>query len=168
MTMTSIFVVTLALLTFVLFFVALRSRRKHAVERGILPLDLNAFSSLLDRQDEEFLRERLPRRQFTRIKRSRIKVTWRYVSRISDNSAVVLRMVQNSNPAAGEFSDMADLAAHLRTNCLVAFAKMGAEFMFPSLQLNPPMLAAKYASLQKNMPRLQALQPQHAGHLASA
>jgi hypothetical protein len=172
MTMTSIFVVTLALLTFLVFFVALRSRRKHAVERGILPLDLNAFSSLLDRQDEEFLREKLPRRQFTRIKRSRIKVTWGYVGRIFDNSAVVLRMVgmarQNSNLAAEEFSDMADLAAHLRTNCLIAFAKMGAEFMFPSLQLNPPILAAKYASLQKNMPRLQALQPQLAGQLASA
>jgi hypothetical protein len=171
--MTIIICVVLALLAFTAFFVALSSRRRHVAERGILPLDLNAFSSLIDRQDEEFLRQKLPRRQFFRIKRSRIKVTWRYVSRISDNSAVVLRMVgmarQESDPKVLEAAaQVADLAAHIRTQCLVAFAKMGAEFMFPSLQLNPATLAATYESLQQNISRLQALHPQHVGQLASA
>jgi hypothetical protein len=171
--MTAIFIVALVLLTFVLFFVALRSRRKHVAEQGDLPLDLRAFHTLMDRQDEKFLRDRLPRREFSRIKRLRISVTWKYVNRISDNSALVLRSFgmsrQDSDPKVAESSaQVADLATQVRTQCLIAFAKLAAEFIFPSLQLNPAMLAAKYETLQQNVSRLKALHPQNANQLVSA
>lgn len=169
MTMTAIFVIALVLLTFALFFVGLRSRRKHVPE---LPLDLGAFRTLVDRQDEEFLRDRLPRKAFFQLKRLRIRVTWRYVNRMSDNSAAVLRQVgmrQHSDPEAVEaVAQIADLATQLRTQCLIAFVKLMAEFLFPWLQLTPAMLAAKYESLQQNVSRLQALHPQNASQPASA
>lgn len=166
--MTTIFiVVTLALLTFTLFFVALRSRRKHAAERGMQPLDLGAFYTLMDRQDEVFLRERLSKKEFFHLKRLRISVTWKYVNRISDNSAAVMRQVgmvrQGGDPQVAETAmQVADLATQIRKQCLIAFAKLAAEFVFPSLQLTPAMLAAKYESLQQNVSRLQALHPQNA------
>lgn len=171
--MTAIFVIALVLLTFVLFFVTLRSRRKHVAERGVRPLDLGAFHTLMDRQDEEFLRDSLPRREFFHMKRLRISVTWKYVNRISDNAAAVLRVVgmsrQDADPKVAETAaEIADLATQVRTQCLIAFAKLSVEFAFPFLQLTPAMLAAKYESLQQNVSRLKALHPQNATHLASA
>lgn len=161
--MTAIFVVVvLALLTFTLFFIALRARRKHVAERGMQPLDLSAFSTLIDRQDEDFLRERMPRGQFFHLKRLRISVTWKYVNRISDNSAAVLRMVSiasqdaDSNVAEAA-AQVANLATQIRAQCLLAFAKLAVEFVFPSLQLSPAVLAPKYESLQQNLSRFKAL-----------
>lgn len=171
--MTEIFVVTLALLTFVIFFIALRSRRKHAAERGILPLDLLAFQTLTGREDEKFLRERLSRSEFFRLKRLRIGVTWKYVNRISDNSAAVLRMTgtarQETDPnLTAAAAQLADLATHIRMQCLVAFAKLAAEYAFPSLQLTPAMLAPSYESLQQTLAQLRELYPQKVPQLASA
>jgi hypothetical protein len=173
MTSTSIFVIALALLTFALFFIALRSRRKHAVERGILPLDLSAFSTLMDRQDEQFLRQHLSRSKFSHLKRLRISVTWKYVSRISDNSAVVMRIagmarLDSDTAVADAATQVADLASQIRMQCIVAFAKLAAEYLFPSLQLTPAMLAPTYESLQQTVSRLRALHPQNVPQFASA
>lgn len=171
--MTQIFVVALAVLTFAVFFIALRSRRKHAAERGILPLDLPAFQTLIGREDEIFLRQRLPRSEFFRLKRLRIRVTWKYVNRISDNSAVVLRMAGAARLEAGPdvtaaAAQLADLATHIRMQCLVAFAKLSAEYAFPFLQLTPAMLAPSYESLQQTLSRLRELNPQKVPQVASA
>ena len=51
--------------------------------------------------------------------------------------------------------------------CLVAFAKLGTEFMFPSLQLTPAVLAPKYQTLRENVLRLGSLQTENAS-LAAA
>lgn len=171
--MTAVFVIVLALLTFTLFFIALRARRKHIAERGVQPLDLSAFSTLIDRQDEDFLRARLPRRQFSHLKRLRISVTWKYVNRISDNSAAVLRMVslasqEGDSSVVEAAAQVANVATQIRTQCLLAFAKLAVEFVFPSLQLTPAVLAPQYESLQQNLSRLKALNTQAPMPLVSA
>jgi hypothetical protein len=171
--MTAIFVIALALLTFTIFFVALRSRRKHAAERGILPLDLSAFHTLIDREDERFLRQRLPRNEFSHLKRMRIRVTWKYVSRISGNSAAVLRMAGmarlDADPnVVSMAAQVADQATQIRMQCILAFMKLAAEYALPSLQLTPAMLAPTYESLQQNLSRLRSLHPQNVPQLASA
>jgi hypothetical protein len=127
----------------------------------------------MDRQDEAFLRQRLPRGEFYHLKRLRIGVTWKYVNRISDNSAAVLHFVgmtrQDPDPNVAETAaQLADLATQIRMQCLVAFAKLAAEFVFPSMQLTQAMLAPKYESLQQNLSRLRALHPQGVTQLASA
>ena len=163
--MTIVLVIALALLTITLFYVGLRSRRKHVASRPIQPLDLSAFHTLIDRDDEAFLRERLPRSEFFRLKRLRIRVTWKYVHRISDNSAVVLRLAgmtrQDPDPQVAETAvQLADLATTIRMQCFVAFAKLAVEFMLPSMQLTPAMLAPRYESLRANLSRLRSLHPQ--------
>ena len=163
--MTIVLVIVLALLTITLFYVGLRSRRKHIASRPVQPLDLSAFHTLMDRDDELFLRERLPSREFFRLKRLRIRVTWKYVHRISDNSAVVLRLAgmtrQDPDPQVAEAAiQLADIATNIRMQCLVAFAKLTVEYALPSMQLTPAMLAPKYESLRANLMYLRSLHPQ--------
>lgn len=162
--MTAIFIISLALLTFALFFLTFRNRRRHAAERGLLPLDLGAFHTLMDREDERFLRLNLSHSQFTHMKRRRIGITWKYVNRISDNSSAVLRMAglarQNADPNVAEAAaQVADLATRIRMQCLLAFVKLAVEYVVPALQLNPATLAPTYESLQQNLSRLRSLSP---------
>lgn len=170
MTTALIFVTILALLTVTLFVVTLRSRAKKA---EIHPLDLDAFHSLMDRQDEIFFRQRLPRREFSRIKRRRISVTWKYVNRISNNSAVVLKdagMARlDPDPKVAETAlQTVDIASQIRTQCLIAFSKLAVEFMFPSMQLTPAVLVPKYESLRENVARLGSLHPRDVAALPYA
>lgn len=166
----TVLVIALALLTVTSLFVTLRGRAKKAETH---PVDLDAFHSLVDRQDEVFLRQRLPRREFSRIKRKRISVTWKYVNRISNNSAVVLKDAgmarQNPDPKIAEAAlQTVDVATQLRTQCLIAFSKMAVEYMFPSMQLTPAVLVPKYESLRENVARLGSLHPRDVAALPYA
>ena len=168
-----IIVVLLSSLTLALFLVGLRSRRKQATSRGVRPLDLSAFHTLADRDDESFLREKLSRSEFFHLKRLRIRVTWKYVRRIADNCAVVMRLTSMSRmdpdaSVAETAAQIADLAAQIRIQCLVAFGKLAVEYMFPSMQLTPAVLAPKYESLRQNLSRLGSLHPQELAPLVSA
>src|SRR5262249_41550424 len=98
------------------------------------------------RDDELFLRENLPNRRFRHLKRHRIRVTVRYVGRVADNAAVIMRLGETArfNPdpeVARAAAQVLDLAAQIRLQCLLAFAKLAAEFAVPSLQLTPATLA---------------------------
>jgi hypothetical protein len=169
--MTIIIIISaLAVLALVLLAVTFWSRRKQA---KIRPLDLGAFYALVDREDEVFLRKRLSRREFSRLKRKKIGVMWQYVGRISDNSAAVLRLVgmarQNPDPKVAEAAlQIVNLATQIRTQCLIAFSKLAVEFMFPSMQLTPAVLAPKYESLRENVVRLGALHPRDLASLPGA
>jgi hypothetical protein len=166
----TIIVVAFVLCATALFFMAARSRRNHAVVR---PIDLKALRTLMDRDDENFLREKLSRKMFFKLKRQRVRVTLHYVSRIADNSAAVLRIggtVRLSpNPEVAQAAAEAiELASQIRMQCLVAFAKLTTEFVFPAVQFTPAMLVPKYQSLHDTVVRLSSLQPQNAVPLASA
>jgi len=83
--MITVIVIALALCAVVLFYMAVRSRRKQAVQ-SLRPVDLTAFHTLLDREDELFIKEKLPRSKFVSLKRHRIRVTMRYVGRLADGA----------------------------------------------------------------------------------
>lgn len=160
--MTIILVVALALFATTLFFVAARSRRRAASGEP-LPLDLQAFRTLTDRDDERLLREKLPPSQFSRVKRQRIAVTFKYVGRISANAAIVLRMAEAARQdadaeVARAAAQVVDTATQIRMQCLLALTKLTLEYMFPSLQLTPAMLAPKYQALRETVSRLGSLQ----------
>src|SRR5215467_7705345 len=130
--MITVIVIALALCAVGLFYTAVRSRRKQAGQ-SVRPVDLKAFRTLMDRDDEEFLRGRLPRSRFSHLKRERIRVTLRYVSRIAGNASAVLRMSEAArlNPApevAEAANQVMELAAQIRLQCLMAMAKLVAEY----------------------------------------
>jgi len=171
--MITVIVIALALCAVVLFYMAVRSRRKHAGDL-FRPVDLNAFRTLTDREDEFFMREKLPRSKFTHLKRQRIRVILRYVARIAANASAVLHISEEAarlNPTpevAQAATQVMELATQIRLQCLVAMAKLSLEYAMPSLQLTPAMLVPKYLSLRENLKHLGSLEPQSSVPLASA
>ena len=168
----TVLVVALALCAVVLFYMAVRSRRKQAGQ-SVRPVDLNAFRTLMDRDDELFMKEKLPPSKFRHLKRQRIRVMARYVARIAANASAVLHVGEaaRQSPApevAQAAAQVMELATQIRLQCLVALAKLLLEYAVPSLQLTPAMLVPKYQTLRENVKRLGALQPQIPVPLATA
>ena len=173
MTIMTLIVLAIALCAIALLFFAVRSRRRHAAGQPVRTVDLDAFRTLMEREDEEFLRNRVSRSEFVHLKRKRVSVTMRYVKRIAKNSAIVLQIAeaqrQDANAEVAQAaSQVVDMATQIRMQCLVAFSKLTAEFLFPSLQLTPAMLVPSYQSLREKVVRLGSLQPQNAAPLATA
>jgi hypothetical protein len=170
--MITVIVIALALCAVVLFYTAVRSRRNQT-GMVIHPVDLKAFRTLMDREDELFLRASLPRGKFFRLKRQRIAVTLRYVGRIAANSSAVIRMTEASRlspmpEVATAAAQVMELATQIRLQCILAIAKLSLEYAIPSLQFTPAMLAPKYQTLRDNWSRLGDLQVQNRIPLASA
>lgn len=170
--MITMIVIALALGALALFYTAARNRRKQSVQ-PIRHVDLQAFRTLTERDDEFFLRERLPRSRFRRLKRQRIRVTMGYVGRIAGNAAVVMHMGEEArlNPdpeVVRAAARVTELATQIRVQCVVAFAKLSAEFALPSLQLTPAALAPSYQTLRENVRRLGSLELRSAAPAAVA
>ena len=170
--MITVIVVALALCAVVLFYMAVRSRRKQAGV-AIHPVDLKAFRTLMDRDDELFLRASLPRGKFFHLKRERIRVTLGYVSRIAANASAVVRMSEASRlspmpEVAAAATQVMELATQIRMQCILAMTKLSLEYAIPSLQFTPAMLVPKYQTLRDNWSRLGDLQVQNRVPLASA
>jgi len=164
-------VIALALCAITLFYTAARNRNKST--QMVRPVDVQALRTLLDRDDETFLREKLPRSRFWRLKRQRILVTLRYVGRIAGNASLVMRLGEtarlNPDPDVAQAAiQVMELATQIRLQCLLAFAKLSAEFALPSLQLTPAVLAPKYQTLRENVLRLGALELQNVAPAAIA
>jgi hypothetical protein len=167
-----VIVIALALCAVVLFYMAVRSRRKHAVQ-SLRQVDLAAFHTLLDRDDELFLKRKLSRSKFIGIKRHRIRVTVRYVARIASNASTVLHASEAARlspmpQVALTAAQVMDLAAQIRLQCLLAMFKLSLEYAMPSLQLTPAMLVPAYQTLRENVRRLGDLQTQNSVPLANA
>lgn len=169
--MITVIVIALALCAVMLFYMAVRSRRTQAGQ-SFRTVDLNAFRTLMDRDDELFMRQSLPRSKFSHLKRQRIRVTVRYVARIASNASAVMHVgeaarVSSAPEVAQAAAQVMELATQIRLQCLVALAKLSAEYAMPSLQLTPAMLVPKYQSLRENLRVLGDLQTQNAA-LATA
>lgn len=103
-------------------------------------LDLaRRLEMLMDLEDEAFLRKKLPRAEFFRLKRLRIRTTWKYVSRIADRSGAALqahaalaryRLDVNQAKAV---SEVGDRAWEISVQCMVAFAKLSVEYLLPAI-----------------------------------
>ena len=169
--MITVIVIALALCAVVLFYMAVRSRRTQAGQ-SIRPVDLQAFRTLMDRDDETFMRGKLPRGKFFSLKRQRIRVTLRYVTRIAANASAVLHMgdaarLSPTPEVADTAAQVMELATQIRLQCLLAMVKLSLEYIVPSLQLTPGVLVPKYQSLRDNVSRLGDLQAQNFVPLAS-
>ena len=170
--MITLIVIALALGAIGLFVVALHGRKKRATQT-VRPVDLKAFRTLMDREDELFMKQRLSRSRFSRLKRQRVSVAMRYVGRIAGNASLVMRWGESvrtsSDPeVARSAAQIMELASQLRLQCLLALGKLSLEFAVPSLQLTPALLAPEYQKLRENVARLGKLQAQNAAPLPVA
>ena len=169
--MITVIVIALALCAVMLFYMAVRSRRTQT--EAFRTVDLNALRTLMDRDDELFLRQSLSRRKFAQLKRQRIRVIMRYVGRIASNASAVMHVGEaarsNSVPEVAQAAtQVMELATQIRLQCLIALAKLSVEYSMPSVQLTPAVLVPKYQSLRDNLRVLGDLQTQNATPLATA
>jgi len=105
-----------------------------------LRVDLSIFRLSMDRDDEAFLRKKLSRASFSRIKRLRIRVAWTCVHRIARHAAQARRTAKglrhDSNvDVAKAATKLMDLAWYIRWQCRIAFAKLAVEYMFPAMSI---------------------------------
>ena len=170
--MITMIVIALALGAVVLLYMAVRSRRRQSTQ-PIRPVDVQALRNLMDRDDESFLKENLPRWRFHRLKRRRISLTVRYVGRVAGNASLVMRLSESARLATDPevvavAVEITEMATQLRMQCMLAFAKLAVEFAVPSLQLTPATLAPKYQALRENVLRLGAMEMQNVAPAAVA
>jgi hypothetical protein len=164
--MITMIVIALALAAVGVFYITARSRRRQS-KQPIRPVDVQALRTLMDRDDELFLRERLPYSRFRRLKRRRIRVTMSYVSRVASNASLVMRLSASAQQLVADpnvvamAAQVTEMATQIRMQCMVAFAKLAVEFAMPSLQLTPAVLAPRYQALREQVLRLGALEMQN-------
>jgi len=111
------------------------------------------------------LRKNLSPAPFLRLRRKRIRMTQKYVSRIADNAACVLQLVMaapQASEAVQETSQIKVLAMQIRLQCLLALGKLSVEYIFPGLELAPFKTVPQYQSLCSSMMNLSKLMPQSA------
>ncbi len=151
----------------VFFAVAAGLAVKDKSRATIQPLDIEAFSTLMRREDEMFLRKNVTLTAFLRLKYQRIRVSGRYIRCIANNAKAYILLggsihtTPNSEIGAAA-SRIVNLGTRLRFQCLVASIKLGAEFVFPFLHLSPIRLAQDYQILRENVSRFNALRSQRA------
>lgn len=107
--------------------------RRHAAQLNSLEdfrarwnqVDIEAFSNLIDPAEEDFLRSRLPTREFRRIQRQRIRVARQYLGRVGHNAELMVQAGQivlrhNPGPQAETARAHVHDAVRLRTLVLQA------------------------------------------------
>jgi hypothetical protein len=109
-------------------------------KKQLQPVDLDTFRTLMNRDDEAFLRDKLSRAMFFRLKRQRIRVAWSYVRRMAQNAAAGVQLASSlrRNPderVAKAAKTMTDHALRVRRYCRIAFVKMALEYIFPAVNL---------------------------------
>jgi hypothetical protein len=148
---TVVFVVIAFLLLVV--FATLAARRTGNVAdvdqavTAIQSLDIEAFRNLMDPEEEAFLRDSLPPKEFRRIKRERAWAALAYVKALSHASLQVARFgdfaQRSPDPAiAASGKQIANSATYLRLRALDASVQLTLSAAFPGLgpRRLPPLL----------------------------
>jgi|SRR6267142_3404062 len=151
---------------------AFRGLRGHRAESSVRSVDLRTIRVLTDREDETFLREKVPAKKFKTLKRRRIGITLKYVDNIARYvtamQVATQQFCESADPAAAhQAMQIMDLAAEIHKQCMVFRLKLTLEFMFPALELAPSLLVPRYQAFRESVNRLNAIQAQRPLSVAS-
>lgn len=140
----------------------------------LLTVDLEAFRNLVDPEEEQYLRERLPAAEFRYIQRQRLRAALDYIGGVSHNAGILLHFGQaarlSPDPRVAEAArQLVDDAVRLRLYALVAAAKLCARMAFPGTVLEPARIVDSYQSVSHRAALLGRLQnPANAALLSKA
>lgn len=167
MTVTLIFVL-FAVLALGLFLLRLPGTFKDQADEAKLiqqlqPVDLDAFQNLVDPGEERFLRANLPSSEFRDIQRQRMRAAVDYVSGVSRNAAILLRLGlaarRSLEPQVAEAGrHLVDNALRLRLYSLMATGKLLTRIAFPGTILEPAGIVSHYQETSNWAARLGRLQ----------
>jgi hypothetical protein len=103
----------------------------------IQPVDLAAFRNLIDPAENEYLRRRLPAREFRRVQRKRLRAADAYVQTAARNAAFLVRMGQMAlssadAPTATAARQLVDEALLLRRNAAFVLLRIYVALAWPT------------------------------------
>ena len=110
----------------------------HQLQRKLRQVDLQAFCNLVNSQDEQYLRERLPAREFRKVQRLRARAAAEYVRHAAANALVMLQIAEAARASADGATALAaqqvvNSAVRLRLYALVVLVRLNAEIVFPGV-----------------------------------
>jgi methylaspartate ammonia-lyase len=134
-----------------------------ALEGKLRPVDVVAFSNLVDSDEEEFLRKNLPAAIFRTVHRERIRAAVEYVECVAQNASVLLRLGEAARTSvdpeiASAGRELLELALRIRIYCLAAGIKLRARMVLPGLRVSPNAVSNSYENLTVIVGRLGRLQ----------
>ena len=147
-------VLIISVIVLVLLWVVVRGRRTQihdvtSAQAALVPVDLDAFRNLIDRQQERFLREHLSAPEFRRLQRARNLAVIEYLWRVAHNAGVVLQLGmlardREESPVRTEGIELMSAAAELRLNCLCALGRALVGVFLPKFSVSLVSLADSY------------------------
>jgi hypothetical protein len=164
----AIVLVTAAVLSLVVILriAVLRSLQVSAdsdIAGQIEPIDVEAFRNLLNRDDDEYLRHRLPPAAFRLVRQARLRAVAAYVRVAGKNATLLVRMGEAAL-AAGDprtthaAQQLINEALLLRSNATLAILKIYVSLVGPEFGLRGTHIADGYARLSSTARLLGRLQ----------
>ena len=127
------------------------------------PIDVGAFRNLIDESEEEYLRARLPLKEFRSIHRERMLAATEYVRCAAHNAAILIRLGeaarQNPDPAVSVAAErLINNALRLRLYAFQAVPRLYLSMLFPGASRAPYFVAETYDSMTRQVVMLGCLQ----------
>jgi hypothetical protein len=128
---------------------------------NLSPVDLEAFRTLTDPEEVDFLRVNLSPKEFRRIQRLRLRAAAVYISAISQDAGrlVVMGRSVTAHPDADIAAlglDVVHRALQLKLSCVLALLKVDATIVCPTLLSPSSRIADRYldvTSLTASLPK---------------
>jgi len=158
----TVILVALAFLALLFLFRAARgftsSRRAEDPAQQLRPVDVEAFRNLIDPDEEEFLRSHLPRADFRKIRRERLRAAVDYISCAAHNAAVLLPLAeaarQSPDPTTAQAAqNLIDNAIRLRLYAFRAIPWLYVSMIFPR-RFSPLPVVENYERMSRQVARL--------------
>lgn len=125
------------------------NRRVEDLSRHLCPVDIQAFRTLVDPSETQFLWSKLPRAEFRKIQRQRLRATVQYISCAAQNAAVLIRIgqaaQQSQDPSIVEAgAKLVNTAIRLRIFSFQAVLSLYLQMIYPSARISAGDLAESY------------------------
>lgn len=105
-------------------------------------VDVQILRTLLERNQSRFLQRSLPRAEFERCLRKRVRLALQSLQLVEDNTSLLMRLAHASKSASNSergrrADDLMAAAVQLRVNLLLARCCLYVQWLFPSWTLLP-------------------------------
>lgn len=119
-------------------------------------VDVEAFRNLIDPDEGEYLRRRLPSAEFRKVQRERLRAGAEYISCAAHNAAVLLRMAEaarlSSDPQVAAMAEkLVDNAIRLRLYAFQAIPKLYIAMILPLRPQSSVRVADRYEQMTRQV-----------------
>jgi hypothetical protein len=129
-------------------------------------VDVEAFRNLIDPDEGEYLRSRLPPTEFRKIQRKRLRAAAEYISCAAHNAAVLLRMAEAArlsfDPQVAAMAEkLVENAIRLRLYAFQAIPKLYIAMILPLRSQSSVRVADRYEQMTRQVVLLGLQYPMH-------